>query len=175
MSKDTVSKIGSFISDNKKPLLYIGGAVVVVIIGYALVSKVTKGISTVFTDKSAGASNFLPISIDESKATISDSTANTYANQLWGAMNTVGTDSNLIYNIVGKLQKKDDFLKVYNAFGRKSYVGVILGGSPNAADKLAGNYDDLDLIQWFNKEIGWANPITYSLIRKTVENAGLTI
>jgi hypothetical protein len=175
MSKDTVSNIGNFISDNKKPLLYIGGAIAVIVIGYAIVNRVTKGVGSVFTDKSTGATSFALLPVDESKATISDSLANTYANQLWGAMNTTGTDSSLIYNIVSKLQKKDDFLKVYNAFGRKSYVGVILGGSPNAADKLAGNYDDLDLVQWFNNEIGWFNPLTYSLIKKTVANAGLTL
>jgi hypothetical protein len=174
MSKDTISGIGNFISDNKKPLLYIGGAIAVVVIGYAIVNRVTKGIGGVFIDKSTGASSFNAIPIDESKATISDEVASVYANQLFGAMNTVGTDSNTVYNIIDKLQKKDDFLKVYNAYGRKSYVGVLLGGSPNAADRLAGNYDDLDLVQWLNKEIGWSNPLTYALVKKTVANAGLT-
>lgn len=176
MSKETVSNIGNFISDNKKPLIYIGAAIAVVAIGYAVVSRVNKGIGSVFTDTSKGATSFSPISIDTSKSTISDSVANTYANQLYGAMNNVGLDSTLTYDILGKLQNKEDFLKVYNAFGRKSYVGVLLGGAPNAADKAIGNYDDLDLVQWLHNKIFMiVHPLTYSLAKKTIENAGLTL
>jgi len=175
MSKDTVSKIGSFIEQNKKPLMYIGGAIAVVVIGYAIVSRVNKGVSSFLTDKSKGASDFVKIPIDESKATISNEVANTYANQLYGAMSNVGVDSNLIYSILNKLQVKEDFLKVYNAFGKKSYVGVILGGSPSAADRAIGNYDDLDLVEWLHTEVWFiAHPSTYSLAKKTIANAGLT-
>lgn len=173
MSNNVISKVGYFVNENKKPLLYIGGAIAVIVIGYAIISKVTKGVKGVFTDKSTGATSFSELPIDESKVTISNQVANTYANQLFGAMTTPGTDSSLIYSIMNKLQKKDDFLKVYNAFGRKSYNGIVLGGSPNVADKALGNYEDLDLIEWFNEELSWLNPSTYSLVKKTVTNAGL--
>ena len=175
MAKDTISTVGNFIKNNKQPLIYVGGAIAVIVIGYAVVSKVTKGIGGSFADKSTGATPFTPIPVDDTKSTISNATAITYANQLFGSMNTVGTDESAIYSIFQKIQKKDDFLKVYNAFGRKSYGGLVLGGEPNKVDKWLGNYDDYDLIQWLNKEVGWSNLPTYSLIKKTVENAGLTI
>jgi hypothetical protein len=173
--KNYIGQAGTFIQDNKKPLLYIGGAVAIVVIGYAVVSRLKGGIQGIFKDKSLGATDFKPLELDNTKVTISDTLANTYANQLWGAMNTTGTDEDLIYAILLKLQKKDDFLKVYNAFGKKSYNGILLGGEPNVVDKWLGNYDDLDLVQWLNTEIGYSNLTTYNLLKKTVTNAGLAL
>jgi hypothetical protein len=171
--KNYIGQAGTFIQDNKKPLLYIGGAVAIVVIRYAVVSRLKGGIQGIFKDKSLGATDFKPLELDNTKVTISDTLANTYANQLWGAMNTTGTDEDLIYAILLKLQKKDDFLKVYNAFGKKSYNGILLGGEPNVVDKWLGNYDDLDLVQWLNTEVGYSNLTTFNLIKKTVTNAGL--
>jgi len=171
--KNYIGQAGTFIQENKKPLLYIGGAVAIVVIGYTVVSRLKGGIQNIFKDKSLGATDFKPLELDNTKVTISDTLANTYANQLWGAMNTTGTDEDLIYAVLLKLQKKDDFLKVYNAFGKKSYNGILLGGEPNVIDKWLGNYDDLDLVQWLNTEIGYSNLTTYNLLKKTVTNAGL--
>jgi len=171
--KNYIGQVGNFIQENRKPLLYVGGSIAVVVIGYAVVSRLKGGIDNVFKDKSSGATSFQPLELDNAKVTISDSVANTYANQLWGAMNTTGTDEDLIYGILLKLQKKDDFLKVYNAFGKKSYNGILLGGEPNVIDKWLGNYDDLDLVQWLNTELGYSNLTTYNLAKKTVTNAGL--
>lgn len=173
--QEKLAKTGTFISNNKKPLLYVGGAVVLVILGYTIVSRTKKGITSLFTDKSKGETPFEDVEVDDTKVTISDSVANAYANQLYGAMANAGTDEDVIYAIMQKLQKKDDFRKVYNKFGKRSYVGKLTGGSPTALDKWLGNYDDFDLIQWFNEEVGYSNYPTYSLIRKVVNNAGFSM
>jgi hypothetical protein len=173
--QDKLAKTGTFIANNKKPLLYVGGAVVIVIIGYSIVSRTKKGISSIFTDKSKGETPFEEVEIDDTKTTISNSVANAYANQLFGAMRNFGTDEDLIYAIMLKLQKKDDFRKVYNAYGKRSYVGKFVGGSPTKLDRLLGVYDDIDLIQWFNEEVGYSNYKTYSLIKKVVNNAGFSM
>ena len=173
--QDKLAKTGTFIANNKKPLLYVGGAVVLVILGYSIVSRTKRGITNLFTDKTKGETPFQDVEIDDTKVTISDSVANTYANQLYGAMSNAGTDEDLIYAIMKKIEKKDDFRKVYNAYGKKSYVGFTVGGSPTALDKWLGNYDDLDLIQWFNEEVGYSNYPTYSLIKKVVNNAGFSM
>jgi hypothetical protein len=170
-----ITKTGDFIANNKKPLLYIGGAIAVVIIGYAVVGRFKKGVGGLFTDRSTGASKFVPIRIDVTKATISDEEAITYANQLYNAMSSIGTDNSLVGSIFDKLSKKEDFLKVYNSFGRKSYVGMVVGGSPNILDKWIGNYEELDLVEWLNNEIGNSNPLLWSKIKKTVNNAGLAL
>lgn len=170
MGENLISKTGNFISDNKKPLLYVGGAIAIIVVGLAIVNKLKSGIGGFLKDNSVGQTDFVPIEVDNTKTTISDATANSYANQLFNAMKDAGTDSGMITTILNKLQKKDDFLKVYNAFGRKSYY---LFGEPTAGAYLFG-FSNLDLVEWFNKEVGYSNLPTYNLIKKTVTNAGLT-
>jgi hypothetical protein len=170
--KESLAKTGVYLANNKKPLLYVGGAVVLVVLGYAIVSRTKKGIDKIFTDKSKGETPFTEAEVDVTKTTISDSLANTFANQLYSAMKNSGTNEDMIYSIFKKIEKKDDFRKVYNAFGRRSYVGKFVGGSPTALDKWLGNYDDFDLIEWLNEEVGYSNYPTYSLVKKVVTNAG---
>jgi hypothetical protein len=170
--KESLAKTGVYLANNKKPLLYVGGAVVLVVLGYAIVSRTKKGIDRIFTDKSKGETPFTEAEVDVTKTTISDSLANTFANQLYSAMKNAGTNEDMIYSIFKKIEKKDDFRKVYNAYGRRSYVGKLVGGSPTALDKWLGNYDDFDLIEWLNEEVGYSNYPTYSLVKKVVTNAG---
>lgn len=170
--KESLAKTGVYLANNKKPLLYVGGAVVLVVLGYAIVSRTKKGIDKIFTDKSKGETPFSEAEIDITKVTISDTLANTFANQLYSAMKNSGTNEDIIYSIFKKIEKKDDFRKVYNAFGRRSYVGKFVGGSPTALDKWLGNYDDFDLIEWLDEEVGYSNYPTYSLVKKVVTNAG---
>jgi hypothetical protein len=168
---EKLSKAGTFIKDNKKPLLYVGGAVAIIVIGYAVVSRTKKGILNVFTDKTKNETPFIDVEVDDTKVTISDSVANSYANQLYNAMKNAGTDEDLIYSVFQKIEKKDDFRKVYNAFGKKSYYNF---GSPTISAWLFG-YDDLDLIEWLNKELGNSNFKTYNLVKKVVNNAGFAM
>lgn len=168
MATDTISKAGEYIAKNKKPLIYIGGAIAIVVIGYAIVSRLKGGIGGFLKDNSKGLTDFAPIEVDNAKSTISETLASTYANQLWNAMKNAGTDTDMISSVLNKLQNKEDFKKVYNSFGRRSYY---VTGEPTISAYLFG-YDDLDLVEWFNKEVGYSNILTYNLIKKTVNNAG---
>jgi hypothetical protein len=169
MESNFISKAGDFIANNKKPLIYVGGAIAIVAIGYAIIRKLQGGIGSFLTDKSVGAKEFVPVQVDIAKSTISDAIANNYANQLFNAMDGFGTNSDAIYDIINKLQQKEDFRKVYNSFGRKSYY---IDGSPTASAYIFG-YNNLDLIEWLDKEVGYSNPLTYNLIKKTIKNANL--
>lgn len=168
MDSSAITKTGNFISENKKPLLYIGGALAIVIVGYAIVSKLKGGIGNFLKDTSKGQSTFIPIAIDPLKSTISDAIANTYANQLHNAMKDYGTDEETIYPILGKLENKEDFKKVYNAFGKRSYY---LYGEPTISSYAFG-YSDLDLVEWLKAELNISNPLTYLQAKKVVTNAG---
>ena len=167
--KNYIGQAGNFIQENKKPLMYVGGAIAIVVIGYAVVNRVKGGIGNIFTNKSIGASDFKPLEVDVTKVSISDAVANTYSNQLYNAMKDNGTDEDTIYSVLEKLQKKDDFLKVYNTFGKKSYY---IDGEPTVSAWLFG-YKDLDLVEWLRNELGYSNLPTYNLAKKTVTNAGL--
>jgi hypothetical protein len=173
--KNYIGEAGNFIKENKKPLLYIGGAIIIVVVASAIVKKFTFKLDNVFTDKSKNATPFQNIEVDNTQSTISDTVASNYANQLWSAMNRPGADFWTINPILRKIQKKDDFRKVYNAFGKRSYAGLLFfGGAPSGLDKLFNNYDDLDLLEWFHKEVNivLAND-TYKLIMSATKNAGL--
>ena len=169
MESKFISKAGDFIANNKKPLIYIGGAIAIVAIGYAIIRRVQGGIGSFLKDKSVGAKEFAPVQIDVTRATISDAIANNYANQLFNAMKDYGTDNDVIYEILEKLQNKEDFRKVYNSFGKKSYY---VYGEPTVSAYVFG-YSNLDLIEWLNKEIGYKNSILYNLLKKTIKNANL--
>lgn len=167
--KNYIGQAGNFIQENKKPLMYVGGAIVIVVIGYSIVKRTQSGISGLFKSKAIGASNFKPLEVDVTKVTISDALANTYSNQLFNSMKDNGTDEDTIFSVLQKLQKKDDFLKVYNTFGKKSYY---IDGEPTLSSWLFG-YRDLDLVEWLRNELGYSNLLTYNLAKKTVKNAGL--
>lgn len=167
--KNYIGQAGTFIQENKKPLMYVGGAIAVVIIGYAIVSRVKGGVTNIFKSKTLGATDFKALEVDNSKTTISDALANTYSNQLYNAMKDNGTDEDTINSVLGKLQKKDDFLKVYNTFKKRSYY---VDGEPTISAYLFG-YKDLDLVEWLRSELGYLDFGTYSLAKKTVTNAGL--
>lgn len=169
MDSKFISKAGDFIANNKKPLIYVGGAIAIVAIGYSIIKKLQGGIGSFLKDKSVGAKEFVPVQVDITKSTISDAIANNYANQLFNAMDGFGTNSSAIYDILNKLQQKEDFRKVYNSFGRKSYY---IDGSPTVSAYIFG-YNNLDLIEWLGKEVGYSNPLTYNLIQKTIKNANL--
>lgn len=173
---EKLKSAGEFVKNNPKPLLYLGGAITIAIIGYAIVKKVKGGIENVFSDNTKGESPFAKITFDEKLSTISDSVANNYANQLFNAMKDSGTDESTIKSVLAKLQKKEDFLKVYNTFGKKSYGKFLDNGEPNLLNTtigLFGGYTDIDLVEWFRKEISILDFSTYNLIKKTVNNAGL--
>jgi hypothetical protein len=172
--KNYIGQAGTFIGDNKKPLLYVGGAIVIVVIASAIVKKFTGGLDNLFTDKSKNATPFQNVEVDNAKTTISDAVASNYANQLWGAMSTAGANFWTINPILKKIQNKDDFRKVYNAFGKRSYTGLFVGGEPSGIDKFFNNYDDLDLLEWFHKEVNiLLQNDTYQLIKSATNNAGL--
>lgn len=162
-----LSGVGTFIGNNAKPLLYIGGAIAVVVIGVALVKRFKGAISG--ADIKGG--KFTEQDIDETKTTISNQTAKNYAENLFEAFNYFwGTDKSTIDSVFSKINS-EDFKKVYNAFGKRSYATM---GSPVGLEKL-GAYTDYDLITWINNELEWGDSALREKIRKVVEPAGFVL
>lgn len=177
MKKIDLSKVtsntGEFISNNKKSLLYIGGAIAVVVLGVALVRRLKGGISG---EKLSGG-KFVEQDIDTTKTTISSQTAKNYAESLFEAFNyTWGTDKGTIDAIFTKI-KPEDFKMIYNSFGKRSYSDLN-GGSPSDKIWLPDTWigsSKLDLIQWINKELEFGDSALKAKIRKVVEPAGFVI
>ncbi len=165
----SLAKTGDFIGNNKKPLLYIGGAIAVVVIGYTVVKRLKKGI----VGESIEGSKFIEQDIDESKTTITDAQAKNYAESLLQAFNyTFGTDKSVIDSVFSKLNP-EDFKKVYNAFGKRSY-SALTGGTPSPLT-FFWNMENIDLIAWLNYELGLGDGALKAKIRKVVEPAGFVL
>lgn len=165
----SLAKTGDFIGNNKKPLLYVGGAIAVVVIGYAVVKRLKGGI----VGESIKGGKFIVQEIDDTKTTITDAQAKNYAENLFQAFNyTYGTDKGIIDNVFSKLNP-EDFKKVYNAYGKRSYSGFT-GGTPSVLTYL-WNTENLDLIAWLNAELGFGDGSLKTKIRKVVEPAGFMI
>jgi hypothetical protein len=165
----SLAKTGDFIGKNKKPLLYVGGAIAVVVIGYAVVKKLKGGI----IGESIKGGKFVEQDIDETKTTITDAQAKNYAENLFQAFNyTFGTDKSVIDGVFSKLNP-EDFKKVYNAYGKRSY-SALTGGTPSPLT-FFWNMENIDLISWLNYELGFGDGALKTKIRKVVEPAGFVL
>jgi hypothetical protein len=164
------SKTGEFIVTNKKPLLYIGGAIAVTILAVAVVRRLKGKIE----GKDISKGKFVEQDIDLTKTTISVQTAKNYAEILFEAFNyDWGTDKSQVESVFSKI-KPEDFKLVYNAYGKRDY-GTLTGLSPTWAERAGGLYRSLDLVQWINEELEIGDSALREKIRKVVEPAGFVI
>lgn len=164
------SNTGNFIADNKKPLLYIGGAIAVTILAVTVVRRLKGKIE----GKDISKGKFVEQDIDFTKTTISLQTAKNYAEILFEAFNyDWGTDKSQVEAVFSKI-KPEDFKLVYNAYGKRDY-GTLTGLSPTWAERAGGLYRSLDLVQWINEELEFGDGALKDKIRKVVEPAGFII
>jgi hypothetical protein len=166
------SNTGEFIANNKKPLLYIGGAIAIVVIGYAFVKKIKSKLEG--SDVKGGKYN--EQNVDVNKLSINNATAKNYAEQLFRAMNyTYGTDKAILDSIFSKINS-EDFKMIYNEFGQRSYSSAfVIGGSPSAVERLLGSYEDIDLVEWLNNELGVGDSALREKIRKVIQPSGFVL
>jgi len=128
------SKAGEFITNNFTPILYIGGAIIVIV----LIKKLFSG----FFNKSP----FTPsdITINTSQLSISQSQAMQIAQNLFDAMNRLGTDEKTLFDSITTLNSEDLKL-VVKIFGLRSYFGHGYGAILGQDKSLQG---------WLKAELG---------------------
>jgi hypothetical protein len=164
------SKTGEFIATNKKPLLYIGGAIAVTILAVTVVRRLKGKIE----GKDISKGKFVEQDIDLTKTTISVQTAKNYAEILFEAFNyDWGTDKSQVESVFSRI-KPEDFKLIYNAYGKRDY-GTLTGLSPTWAERAGGLYRSLDLVQWINEELEIGDSALREKIRKVAEPAGFVI
>lgn len=168
----SAKKVGKAVSENPKTALYVVGGVLVVFAGYKLFQAVNNAFKGNDVDNSVantgGSTN---------GATISNQQAINYAQQLLDAMNAkepfYGTDEEVIEAVFNQLKNGQDFIKVFNAFGKKDYNGhnsPAEGGIWNWID----SYEKRDLIYWLRSEISAnSDAALYNLVKTRVESTGV--
>lgn len=166
---DIVSKTGNFIGNNKRPLLYIGGATILAVVAVAVVKKVNKQIKG--TNPLTG--KLITQSVDQSKLSITGEQARNYAESLYSAFNYYwGTDKAIIATVFSKINS-EDFKLIYNNFGIRSRD--FDGKAPTGIWKLLGQYDNLNLVEWLNEELGFLDGTLKNKIRPIVDGAGFIL
>jgi len=121
----------------------LGIPVAVIGAGILLIRKLFKGNNADGTS-SITAPSLKNTSINKSRLTITTSDAGLFANTLYGAMLDFGTDEETIYNIMNKINSKDDMLLVIKSFGMKQYLWGTRAGL------IGQNYN---LIGWLKFEL----------------------
>lgn len=157
---------GSFIGNNKRPLLYIGGATILAVVAVAIVKRVNKQIK----GKNPLTGKLITQNVDQSKLSITPTQARNYAESLYEAFNYYwGTDKTIIDSVFSKINS-EDFKLIYNNFGVRSRD--FDGKAPTGLWKLLGQYEDLNLVEWLNDELGLLDDTLKKKIRPIVEGAG---
>jgi hypothetical protein len=170
---NVIANTGKIIKDNRVPILWIGGATVATVLVWAVVKKWKSNIEGESIEKG----RFNVQEIDFSRTTISQATANNYAEILFEAFNySWGTDKSVIEMVFKKI-KPEDFKMIYNAFGKRSY-STLNDGSPSEISLLPDTWlgnSKVDLITWIDNELDFIDGSLKALIRKVVEPAGFVI
>jgi len=161
-----LAKTGDYISTNKKPLLYIGGAIAVVVVGYAIVKRLKGEVA----GKKPKVGNFITQGVDVTKTSITQEMAKNYAESLYGAFNYYwGTDKAIIRNVFENINS-EDFKMIFNYYGVRSRD--LDGKAPTGLWKLFGQYEDLNLVEWLSKELDVLDFLLKNKIRPIVNGAG---
>lgn len=120
-----------------KILIYTGLAA----LGVLGIVKIVKAIGTKRSENVQKKAN----NVISSNMTISMEQATAIANSLWYAMKDTGTDEDIIRMKLAVLKTPDDWKAVNVAFGLRPYSYY---GAP-----VIGSGENIDLLQWFKKEL----------------------
>lgn len=167
---ETIKSTGSYIAENKKELLYLGGAILLVYVGYKAYKGISKATETVGDILENPETDFIKVdlSVDNRNLTITEEDAKVMAKSLLDAFNETilfgspSADTEKIEKVFDTLQTGDDFRLVYKAFGKRKRYG---GGTPTyyLSKKLASEYD---LTHWLKQEV---SSFLYSDLYKKIE------
>lgn len=176
--KNLINTAGTFIALNKTPILYIGGAILVVGIG-ALVYKRIKKVLNPSVPSAKDYSSLNNIKVNTSNTTFSEQQAKQYSNQLVNHFSTSGgTDEKGIRNVFEKVKTKDDMNLLIKAFGVRPYSWLNSGeasGFLYGIPEKVGGFGNLDLVGWLDAELGVFDWKTKRLVNEKLELVGLSI
>lgn len=173
-AKVTLEKTGEKVKNNKPLLIIVGGVAVYSI--YKIVSSTTSAVDGIFNPDIDN--EVIGTGGSTAGATITNQTATNYAQQLLDAMNynpcwiCYGTDEDKILEVFQKLKNSADFIKVYNAFGRKDYNGY--NSPPDGVLANLDSYEPRNLVYWLKAELSKGDGEVYDIVKERVELAGFT-
>lgn len=129
--------------------------VVLGVIAYFLLSKVGKGVVSIFTSDPVEPFPVLSSKMSKTKAVLKE-----YSDRLYNSMKGFGTDEETIDQIFSEINDQD-FIYIYNHFGNKVYLGF---------GRAAWFGDQYRLTEWLKFECSDKH---YQSIKERFENTGL--
>lgn len=150
-----MNKFNKFLEDlSKNPLLLI----IWVIILIGIVWAIYKGIGFI-QDKIDNYNQTKDFNVEKENLSFSNSEFQSMANQIFNAMDGAGTSTDVIYNVLGKLQTKDDYNMLVKTFGVRSTTSFI--------SSFSGT-----MIVWFSDELSNAE---IKKVNNILSKFGITI
>lgn len=175
---ESAKELGKAAQESPKTLIYVGLGVLVVVVGYKLIKGTSKKVDEIFDGDPDIDNQVNGTGGSTNKATISNQTAINLAQQLLDAMNAkspiYGTDNDTIDLVFDKLKNGDDYIKVYNAFGRKDYNGY--NSPPEGFWSILDSYEKRDLNYWLKSELSnFFEPTLYKKVKERIESTGVFV
>ena len=150
-----MNKFNKFLEDlSKNPLLLI----IWVIILIGIIWAIYKGIGFI-QDKIDNYNQTKDFNVEKENLSFSNSEFQSMANQIFNAMDGAGTSTDVIYNVLGKLQTKDDYNMLVKTFGVRSTTSFI--------SSFSGT-----MIVWFSDELSNAE---IKKVNNILSKFGITI
>jgi len=139
--EETASRAVTVVKSNPNTLLII---LAVAAGGYALY-KINQGVNSV-GDSFSNSTGGIPVKADPTQPAsgLNNLQAKAKADKLYNAMYSAGTDEDTIFTELSGLSQ-NDYVKVYEAFGKKSYNPITGEGSII--------FGKLDLTEWLTAEL----------------------
>ncbi|WP_299134563.1 hypothetical protein [uncultured Tenacibaculum sp.] len=177
-AKKAVKETGSFIAQNKKEILYVGGAILIGYVGYKIYKGISKGAEAVgdILENPEVDSIKTDLVVNPKNLTITNAQAEVFAKGLLDAFNhtilfgSPSSDKEKINKIFDAIKTGDDFRLIHKTFG---YRKRAMGGTPTSytGKKLSKAYD---LTYWLKEEVpGWLNRSLYKKIEARFKTANI--
>lgn len=185
--KDTAKKAGvaalkktkSFAKDTGKSILKnpkSAANIFIGIVGIFALYKIYKVINSGFAGDPNIDNEVIGTGGSTDGATISNQQAKNFAQQLLDAMNEkapiYGTDEAAIEAVFARLKVGQDFIKVYNAFGKKDYNGN--NSPPTGFWSYLDSYEPRDLVYWLRSELSPTRDAKiFKIVKERIESTGV--
>lgn len=167
-------KAGNFLKQNKTPILYVGGAIAVLVVTIPLIKRLRR----LAKGKSSSSATFYDINAKEldadvNKATITVLQAKQLANQLVKYMSvSYGTNLSGIRDVFEQIENEDDMKLLYREFGVRKYSTINTGEASGVLfgviETLFG-FRDLDLVGWLDTELDFLDIRTKNAVNEKLQ------
>jgi len=144
-----VAAVASSLTPAERKVLFVGSLVLVGGLGYVAYKNIFK--TKADEDEKEMEANLRYLKVKQKELTINSGKAMMMAQQLYDAMEGMGTDTGTIHSTLEDIKTQADLLYVIRSFGVKQYGST--GEASSWIAKASGYASPLNLSGWLKKEL----------------------